>query len=177
MYKLILVDDEDNVLRSLRRALATEPYEVATCHSGAEALTLMESTEVDLILSDYRMPGMDGVALLTECRERWPDTARLILSGYTDLEALMGAINGAQIYRFINKPWQDYDLKTAIFNALSHRAVLLDNRHLAEQVRWQESQLNRQQRLLAKLETEAPGITQVKWADDGSVIMDDEGGA
>lgn len=175
MYKIMLVDDEENVLRALRRTLAMEPYEVEICHSGVEALTQIESADFDLVLSDYRMPDMDGVVLLTECRKRRPDMARLILSGYADLEALTGAINDAQIYRFISKPWQDYDLKAAIFNALSHRAVLLDNQRLADQVRKQQSQLNRQRRLLARLETEAPGITKVQWAEDGSVILDDEG--
>lgn len=176
MHKILLVDDEENVLRALKRALATEPYEIVTCRSGVEALALLENTEVDLVLSDYRMPEMDGVAFLTECRTHRPDMARLILSGYADLEALTGAINSAQIYRFINKPWQDYDLKAAIFNALAHRTVLLDNRRLADQVRRQESQLNRQRRLLEQLEAEAPGITKVRWAEDGSVILNDEDG-
>lgn len=176
MYKLMLVDDEENILRSLQRALAVEPYEVETFTNGSEALTRMEQADFDLVLSDYRMPGMDGIALLAECKKRHPDTMRIILSGYTDLAALMGAINQAQIYRFLCKPWQDYDLKTAIFQALSHRAVLIENRRLAEQVRRQQSQLYRQSHLLQQLESENPGITHVKWAEDGSVILDDEDG-
>jgi DNA-binding NtrC family response regulator len=176
MYKLMLVDDEGNILRSLQRALALEPYEVETFTTGSEALARLTQAGFDLILSDYRMPGMDGITFLTECKKRYPDTMRLILSGYTDLEALMAAINQAQIYRFICKPWQDYDLKTAIFQALSHRAVLSENRRLAEQVRRQQSQLFRQKHLLKQLESENPGITHVKWAEDGSVILDDEGG-
>jgi len=174
MYKLMLVDDEENILRSLKRVLALEPYEVETYTNGTEALSRMEQFSFDLVLSDYRMPGMDGVTLLTECKRRYPDTMRLILSGYTDLEALMGAINQAQIYRFICKPWQDYDLKTAIFQAISHRVVLDENRRLAEQVRQQQSQLYRQKHVLEQLESENPGITHVKWMEDGSIILDEE---
>ena len=174
MHKVILVDDEENVLKALKRTLATEAYDVETYSNGTDALDRAKNTVFDLVLSDYRMPVMDGVAFLTELKKLQPDSMRLILSGYSDLEALLAAINQAEIYRFISKPWQDYELKSIIGQALAHRTVLLENRRLADQVRAQQTQLAEQQKILEKLEAESPGITQVRWAEDGSIILDED---
>ncbi len=174
MHKIMLVDDEENVLKALKRTLATESYEIETYSNGADALERAKKAQIDLVLSDYRMPVMDGVAFLVELRKLQPDAMRLILSGYSDLEAMLAAINQAEIYRFISKPWQDYELRATINQALAHRAVLLENKRLADQVRAQQTQLAEQQKILQKLETDSPGITQVRWAEDGSVILDED---
>lgn len=174
MHKIILVDDEENVLKALKRTLATESYDVETYNNGAAALERAKKVQFDLVLSDYRMPTMDGVAFLVELRKLQPDAMRLILSGYSDLEAMLAAINQAEIYRFISKPWQDYELRATINQALAHRAILLENKRLADQVRAQQTQLAEQQKILQKLETDSPGITQVRWAEDGSVILDED---
>ena len=123
----------------------------------------------DLVLSDYRMPVMDGVDFLTRLKATQPDTMRLILSGYSDLKALLQAINEAEIHRFISKPWNDYELKSTIALALAHRATRLENKRLADQVRAQQSQL---EDLLGKLEAEAPGITKVCLDEDGAIVID-----
>jgi len=169
----LLVDDEENVLKALRRTLASELYEIEIFTKGVDALKQAEHNAFDLVISDYRMPEMNGVEFLIQFKELQPDTMRLILSGYSDLEALLGAINQAEIFRFISKPWEDYELKTAISQALDHRAILLENQRLADQVRAQQTQLAEQQKILKKLEAESPGITQVRWAADGSIILDD----
>jgi YesN/AraC family two-component response regulator len=174
MHKVILVDDEENVLKALKRALATEPYDIEIYTNGVDVLERAKTTAVDLVLSDYRMPAMDGVALLTELKKLQPDTMRLIISGYTDLEALLAAINQAEIYHFISKPWKDYELKATLSQALAHRAVLLENKRLADQVRAQQTQLVEQHKILEKLETESPGSTQVRWAEDGSIILGED---
>ncbi len=173
MYKVILVDDEENVLKALKRALSTESYDIETYSNGADVLARAKEVSFDLVVSDYRMPGLDGVALLSELKKLQPDAMRLILSGYSDLDALLGAINQAEIYRFISKPWRDVELKAALAQGLAHRAVLLENKRLADQVRTQQTQLEGQQKLLQKLEAESPGITQVQWAEDGSIILDE----
>ena len=135
MYRIMLVDDEENILNSLNRALRKQrDWEIETYDKPTEALKRARTTSFDLFLSDFRMPDMNGVQFLTEIRELQPESMRLILSGYTDLEALVGAINQAEIYRFITKPWQDLEVIATIGQALQFRDILVENRRLADQV-------------------------------------------
>ncbi len=182
MYRIMLVDDEQNILNALRRLFASsafhetedEKYQVETFVSPRLALQRAgDGVKFDLVISDYRMPEMDGVAFLKAFRQIQPHAERLILSGYADLEALVGAINEAQIFRFIAKPWHDYELKSAVAQALAHRDLLRDNQRLADQVRLQRGTISQQEMALRRLEEESPGITKVHWGEDGSVILDD----
>lgn len=105
-YQVLFVDDEEDVLRSLRRGLIDEEY---TCHfatDGYKALEIMENNPIAVIVSDMKMPGMDGLRLLNQVRERWPKTIRIVLSGYTKLPQLVLSINQAEVFRFITKPWR-----------------------------------------------------------------------
>lgn len=174
MHRVLIVDDEPAILSALRRVLADEPYSIECAGSGAEALARARASEFDLVLSDFRMPGMDGVTFLEAFKAIRPDAVRLMLSGYADLDALLGAINRAEIYRFIAKPWEDYELKTTLAHALWQRALQLENRRLADQVRVQAQRLNRQQQVLARLEAQCPGITQVERGADGAILLDQE---
>jgi response regulator RpfG family c-di-GMP phosphodiesterase len=117
--KLLLVDDEDNILRSLKRVLRKEPYELVTAASGDEALTLMEEQRFDLVISDARMPGMDGPTLLANIRKRFPWCIRILLTGYADINSTVSAINEGQIYRYISKPWDDDELRLILRQALA----------------------------------------------------------
>ncbi|HLA74515.1 MAG TPA: response regulator [Gammaproteobacteria bacterium] len=175
MTRIMLVDDDENVLSSLRRTLTSANYQIEIFNSPADALSRGQTTEFSLVISDYRMPGMDGVFFLTTLRRTQPDAIRIILSAYTDLGALLGAINGAEIFRFITKPWNDYDLKTVVTHALAHRTVLLENRRLADMVRAQQEEIYLQQQAIKDLETKYPGITRVNRGMDGSIILDDDG--
>lgn len=182
MYRIMLVDDEENILNALRRLLAAhslhEPEErkctVEIFNAPAKALRRAEDTIFDLVISDYRMPEMDGVAFLKAFRQLQPEAARIILSGYADLDGLIGAINEAQIHRFIAKPWNDFELKAAVDQALDYRGLQLENQRLADEVRAQRGIITRQELELRRLEQEAPGITRVNWGPDGSVILDEE---
>lgn len=116
---LLLVDDEENILRSLQRVLRKEPYDIQTASSGEEALTLLEGQKFDLVISDARMPGMDGPTLLSEIKKRWPWSIRILLTGYADINSTIKAINDGQIYRYISKPWDDEELKLVIRQALA----------------------------------------------------------
>ena len=182
MYRIMLVDDEENILKALRRVLATTPCiydgveyrtKVEIFTSADEALNYARHNAVDLVLSDYRMPGKDGVAFLREFKEIQPHAARLILSGYADLNAVIGAINEAQIYRFLNKPWNDYELVSSIAQALAYRDLTLENLHLADKARVDNGAMSAQELERKRLEEQEPGITKVNWGPDGSVILDD----
>ena len=170
--RLLLVDDEPHILSALRRLFVADNYEVETCPDAASALARAGEAEFDLVISDYRMPEVDGVSFLTIFRTLQPDAMRLILSGYTDMDALFGAINDAWIYRFINKPWHDAELRATVRQALEHRNVLLENRRLADQLRAQEQILHTQRNELDRMERDHPGITRVKHGNDGSIILD-----
>ncbi len=117
--KILCVDDERNVLRSLRRLFLDSDYEILTAMSGDEGIEILgREAPVQIVISDYRMPGMNGVDFLKEVCRHWPHTVRIVLSGYADAAAIVGAINEGQIYKFIPKPWNDDELKVAISNAL-----------------------------------------------------------
>lgn len=184
MNRIMLVDDEENILRALKRVLLLTPctYEdrrykltVETFTSPRDALARAHHTAFDLFMVDYRMPAMDGVALLRELKQIQPNAARIIVSGYVDLNGLIGAINEAQIARFIAKPWRDYELVAAIAQTLACRQVMLDNQHLADSARRQSGTLTAQEIEMRRLEALEPGITQVNWGPDGSVLLDLEG--
>lgn len=172
MYRIMLVDDEPNVLRALERLLANERYVVETFVDAAVALDRAKVITFDLVLSDYRMPAMDGVTFLTRFRAIQPEVMRLILSAHTDWQALLAAINQAEIYRFLSKPWDPDDLRLTVARALEHHAMLAENRRLAEQVRQQQNQLTRQEAALRELERTNPALARVRWGEDGSVLLD-----
>ena len=117
---LLIVDDEVNILRSLKRIFRREGYRILTAQSGHEALQLMARYHVQVILSDMRMPGMSGAELLRQVCDLYPDTIRIILSGYADLGAVTEAVNNGGLYKFLVKPCDNNELKEQIkdgFNA------------------------------------------------------------
>ena len=171
----MIVDDEENILNSLRRMFTkNKQWEIEYYSDPKKALNRARTMNFDLFLSDYRMPEVDGIQFLTEVRQIQPEAMRLILSGYTDLEALLGAINKAEIYRFINKPWQDYELTSTIEQALKHREILVENRRLADQVREQQHELDKRGDALKELSMKHPALVDINWSEDGSIILDSD---
>jgi two-component system, probable response regulator PhcQ len=180
MAKLLIVDDEPNVLNALRRMClnhdappAIPNPQVMTFTSPVKALEYLRDHPVDLIISDFRMPEMDGATFLTEARKLQANSARIIISAHADIEGIMRAINVAGIFQFVSKPWSDHELKGAIVQVLAHRALLVENQQLANEVRRQRGVISEQQAELERLELESPGITRVRWAEDGSVLLED----
>jgi len=181
MSRVMLVDDEEAILSSLRRLLRAAPcalgnksfsLEVECFSSPAEAIERARHEPFDLFVSDYRMPEMDGIEFLKAVKELQPDAARLILSGYADLNALIRAVNEVGIDRFIAKPWNDYELMSAIAQSLAHRELMLENRQLANLVRMDLGEKTPEAIEAERLEALEPGITQVNWGPDGSVLLD-----
>lgn len=181
MSRVMLVDDEESILKSLQRLLRVAPCSIGNKHyplvieafsSARAALARAREEDFDLFVSDYRMPEMDGIEFLKAAKEIRPDAARLILSGYADLNALIRAVNEVGIERFIAKPWNDYELLAAIAQALAHRDLLLENRQLANLVRMEMGDTTPEALEAERLEQLEPGITQVNWGPDGSVLLD-----
>jgi putative nucleotidyltransferase with HDIG domain len=118
-YKIMVVDDEPANVRLLER-LFRRDYQVIAASSGAEALQLLSQHDVALLVTDQRMPGMTGIELLSRAAEMRPHMVRIILTGYTDMEALVEAINCGQVYRYVTKPWNNEDLRLTASRALEH---------------------------------------------------------
>jgi len=130
MMTILCVDDEPNILSSLRRLFRGKGYEVLTAISGAQGLELLAQQPVDLVISDMRMPEMDGARFLAQVRERWPNTVRLLLTGYSDVQSIQDAINCGEIYRYITKPWDDNDILLIVRHALERHQLELEKQRL-----------------------------------------------
>jgi len=131
---LLLVDDEPNILQSLKRLLRRGGYRILTAESGQEGLKLLEQHKVQVIVSDARMPGMSGIEFLDRARERWPDCIRIMLSGYTELEAVIQAVNRSAIYKFFTKPWEDDLLQDHIEEAFRQYELQDENYRLTQEL-------------------------------------------
>jgi len=148
---LLLVDDEINILSALKRLLRQDKYEIVTANSGQEALTLLTSRSVDVIVSDQRMPGMTGVEFLRLAKESYPDTIRIVLSGYTELQSVTDAVNEGAVYKFLTKPWDDIQLRGHIAEAFRRKEMADENVHLQRQLQLANLALEATNRELDKL--------------------------
>lgn len=131
MYRILLVDDEQNVLNALRRELE-DGYEIETFSNPENALQRCHETQFDLVVADYKMPQMNGIEFLKQFGKLQPNATRIILSGQADTNVLVNAINDTHIYRFIDKPWDQTELAATLSQALAYREVLLENRRLTD---------------------------------------------
>lgn len=131
---LLLVDDEENILSSLRRLFRRDGYHIITASSAAEGLQRMVEGSVDVIISDQRMPGMTGVEFLRRAKDLYPDTVRMVLSGFTELQSIIDAVNEGAIYKFLTKPWDDNLLRSHVSEAFRHKEMADENRRLAREV-------------------------------------------
>ncbi len=133
--QILCVDDEENVLKALRRLFMDEDYEIIAATSGEAGLEELDANPaIQVVISDYRMPGMNGVDFLKEVYARKPETVRIVLSGYADTAAIVAAINEGQIYKFIPKPWNDDDLRITITKALELYFLQKENRALTKEL-------------------------------------------
>jgi DNA-binding NtrC family response regulator len=118
-HKIMIVDDEPANLRVLEK-LFRHDYEVITAESGEEALRLLNEHDAALLITDQRMPGMTGVELLKRTASIRPRMVRIILTGYTDVETLVEAINSGYVYKYVTKPWNNEELRLTVSRALEH---------------------------------------------------------
>ncbi len=138
---ILCVDDEPNVLKSLRRLFRGAQYIVHLAESGVKGLEVLEQQAIDLIVSDMRMPQMDGAEFLTQAAIRWPDTVRILLTGYADIESTIAAVNQGKIYSYCSKPWEDDELKSLIAKAIEEKRLREERIQLFEIIHQQNAQL------------------------------------
>jgi len=117
---LLLVDDEENILSALTRLLRRDGYRILRANGGKAGLEILKCNEVSVIISDQRMPEMTGVEFLSQVKELYPDTVRIVLSGYTELNSVTNAINKGSIYKFLTKPWDDNLLRNHVREAFEY---------------------------------------------------------
>jgi two-component system, probable response regulator PhcQ len=158
--RLLIVDDETAVLHALRRLLQRHfrppQLDVEVCADPLQALQRLQEMRYDVLISDYRMPGLDGVTLLARARELDPRTVRLMLSAAADFGTVLAAVNRAEVFRYIPKPWNETQLLADLRAALVHDPC----------ARPSADELERR-----RLEALEPGITQVEWGPNGEVLM------
>jgi len=158
-YKVMIVDDEPANLRALER-LFRGRYDVLTATSGAAALKLLHEEDVALLIADQRMPEMTGIELLKQTVTVRPRMVRIILTGYTDVDALVEAINCGQVYRYVTKPWSNEELQLTVKRALEH--------YETNKNQWELELTN--QRLLARL-MEIQMLATVREAEEPTTLV------
>lgn len=139
---LLIVDDEESILKSLQRLFRKQPFRTLTATSPAQALEVFVSNEVSVVLSDQRMPGMMGSEFLKTIRATHPETIRIIMSGYTELDSITSAINDGAVFKFLTKPWHDDQLIEHIHEAFEIYNLRRNNHRLTEALRDANHRLN-----------------------------------
>lgn len=138
---LLFVDDEPNILSALKRLFRPQGYQIFTAESGALGLEIIAQNKIDLVISDMRMPEMNGAQFLEKVRLASPDTIRILLTGFADISSTVDAINKGQIYRYISKPWEDNDISISVRHALEQKQMALEKIRLEAVVRQQNEEL------------------------------------
>lgn len=176
MRRILLLDDEIGVLRALQRELrqcfSPDEVEIELFMNAEQALLRSGEADFDVVISDYRMPEMHGIDFLKMIKSIQPDAVRLVLSGSTEFDTVVQALNQAEVFRYIPKPWEKRSLVDTVEAAFARRDRLTEERRLADEIRAARSTLSLQEQEVQRLEAEEPGITHVQWGPDGSVLLD-----
>lgn len=138
---ILFVDDEANILSSLKRLFRPYGYHIFTAEGGSQGLEILARESIDLVVSDMRMPEMNGAEFLEKVREQWPDTMRILLTGYAEMDATIDAINKGQIYRYISKPWEDNDITLTVKLALQQKMLEREKNRLEALTHKQNAEL------------------------------------
>jgi two-component system, probable response regulator PhcQ len=164
-HTILIVDDEDMILKSICRALRNEDYRILTETNGEKGLALLKDHEVHLVISDQKMPGMNGIDFLMQIKKDYPQILTIMLTGNAEIEIAMNAINEAGVYKFILKPWNDNNLKVAIRRALETLELIRERDSLLEKVKTRDA-------ILQGLEKQYPGISKVERNENGYIVLD-----
>lgn len=164
-HTILIVDDEEMILKSICRVLRNESYRILTANNAKKGLAMLQDHDVHLIISDHKMPGMNGIDFLKRIKREYPQILTIMLTGNAEIEIAMNAINEAGVYKFILKPWDDNYLKVTIRRALETLELINERNSLLEQVKTQDT-------LLQSLEKQYPGISKVERDKNGYIVLD-----
>lgn len=139
---VLFLDDEDNILRSIQRMFMDEPYGVVVAHNAQEALKILETQSIKVVLSDQRMSDTTGTQFLHRVKSQYPDIVRILFTAYADLNVAEQAINLSGVFRFINKPWNPSELKSSVVNAMYHYDLIMENRQLLDTLKLKNIELH-----------------------------------
>lgn len=148
-FRILYVDDEEQNLISFKATFRRE-YKVFTANSAQNGLEILEKEPVDLIITDQRMPEMTGVQFLEEVLSRYPDTIRMVLTGYSDTESIVDAINTGRVFRYITKPWDENELRQTIENSREVASLKLKNKKLLRELQQKVEEQEKTLRLFVK---------------------------
>jgi len=167
-HKILVVDDEPHITEALKRMLHREPYEVLSANYANEALQILAREPIAVVISDEKMPGMQGTEFLAMVFRHFPETIRIMLTGHANLEVAIRAINEGQIYRFLMKPANEQEIRYTIRQAIQQKELADKSRQLLQKVKQQDF-------ILQRLEKDNPGITRVERDSTGAIVVEDFG--
>jgi two-component system probable response regulator PhcQ len=176
MKRLLVVDDDPLVVSALKatfQAMFSVGLRVEAFTDPEQALTRMRDIGFDVVMSDYRMPNMDGIEFLRLAGQIQPHIVRMMLSASSDFDIVQQAINEVEVYRYMAKPWSNADLFRHVNDALCHAGNRRSERELANAMRVQKGVLSPAEQELRRLEEQEPGLTVVEWGPNGEVLMPD----
>lgn len=148
--RIAFVDDEELVLGTLSRIFEDEPYEVFTFDTPSKAIREMENQIFSVVVSDQMMPEMEGTTFLQQVRDRWPDTVRILMTGYAETDTVIRAINQGNVFRFVTKPWETQELKQIVADAVGQYRLVIEHRELTRLTEEQNEKLTELNRDLEK---------------------------
>ena len=142
---ILFVDDEENILKSIRRSLMDESYKIFLANSGKQALEILADNDIAVIVTDMRMPEMNGLELLEIVKKKYPNIVRIVLTGYAQVSTLIAAINSGQIHRYLVKPWKlESEFKPAINQALEYHKLIMERNNMIKELKFKAIELQNQ---------------------------------
>ena len=166
-HTILVIDDHESILDMLNAFLTRESFQVFCALSAEEALPILSHQNIDVIISDEKMPGLSGTEFLTIAKKKYPDIIRIILTGNANLDSAIRAINEGEVYRFFTKPCNMTDLTVTIRQALQQKDLMAENKRLLDIVR-------RQSQSISAMEKQYPGIFKLNRDVNGSIIIDED---
>ena len=165
-HTVLFVDDEPEVTEGLKRNLHKEPYRILCSNNTDEALQILETENVDLVVSDEEMPGMKGTEFLALVRKKYPETIRMMLTGHASLDSAIKAINEGRVYRLLTKPCNDMDLAVTIREALRQKELIKESYQLLQKSKRQSS-------IIEQMKRNRPELLEIDRDEQGAILMDD----
>ncbi len=162
-HTILVVDDEELFIEYIQRILSDENYNVISASSGQEGIALLEKQQVSMVISEYKIPLMNGLEFLEKVRIIYPDILTIMVTDHADIELVIKAVNEAGVYKFLLKSWDDIDFKNTIKKTLESLQVIKERDVLIRKVKTHEATLK-------ELEKRYPGITKVEKDEDGYIL-------